>query len=142
MDKIGSLNKNFVWLFAVAALGLSIASGFVTSGMGGTIASAVYFGIFAVSGFLAMALTQAGTGMGVVAFLVASLSSAAGYYFVIASATQEATSALGANAEATGVAGAFIGGFFAVIILIGTLVAGISGVVAGGRFRKKALAAA
>ena len=138
MDKIGTLNKHFVWFFALAAVGLSFASGFVTSGMGGKIASFVYFGIFAVSGFLAMAFTQAKTLAGVGAFIVASLASAGGYYLVIASATQEATEAMGGGAEA-GALGAFVGGFFALIIAVGTLVAGIGGVITGNKVRKKAL---
>ncbi len=139
-ERIGTMNKNFVWLFAFGAVLLSVASGFVTSGMSGAVASAVYFGIFAVSGFFAVALTESKVGMAALAFVLASLTSAAGYYLVISSTTQEAVETLGAAGE-TGVVGAFVGAFFAVVIAIGTLVSGIGGVVAGGRFRKKALAA-
>ncbi|HJK92722.1 MAG TPA: hypothetical protein RMH85_32770 [Polyangiaceae bacterium LLY-WYZ-15_(1-7)] len=140
MDKIGSLDAKFVWLFALAAVLLGAGSGYVTSGMGGSVASAVYFGIFSVSGFLATLLTRSKVGMAIGAFALASLLSAGGYYFLVASATQEATEALGATGD-TGALGAFMGGFVAVIVLVGTLVAGIAGTVTGGRFRKKLAAA-
>ena len=138
-ERVGSMNAGFVWLFAIGAVLLSVASGFVTSGMSGAVASAVYFGIFAVAGFLAVALTESKVGIAALAFVLASLGSAAGYYLVIASTTQAAVESLGATGD-TGVVGAFVGAFFAVVIAIGTLVSGIGGVVAGGRFRRKALA--
>ena len=140
LDRVGSMNKNLVWAFAFGAVLLSVGSGFVTSGMSGAVASAVYFGIFAVAGFFAVALTESKVGMAALAFVLASLTSAAGYYLVIASTTTEAVETLGASGD-TGAVGAFVGAFFAVVIAIGTLVSGIGGVVAGGRFRKKALAA-
>lgn len=140
MNRIGSMNPNFVWLFALGATLLGVVSGFVTQGASASVASAVYFGIFTASAFGATLLTSSGVGRTILAFLVASLLSAGGYYFVVASTAEAATEALGGG-EGAGMMGAFMGGFVAVVVLIGTFVAGVTGAVAGGRFRKKLQAA-
>lgn len=136
MNRIGSLNPNFVWLFALGATLLGVVSGYVTQGASASVASAVYFGIFTASAFGATLLTSSGVGRTVLAFLVASLLSAGGYYFVVASTAQAATEALGGG-EGAGMMGAVMGGFVAGVVLLGTFVAGVTGAVAGGRFRAK-----
>ncbi|MCU0675211.1 MAG: hypothetical protein MUE69_20760 [Myxococcota bacterium] len=136
MNRIGSLNPNFVWLFALGATLLGVVSGYVTQGASASVASAVYFGIFTASAFGATLLTSSGVGRTVLAFLIASLLSAGGYYFVVASTTQAATEALGGG-EGAGMMGAVMGGFVAGVVLLGTFVAGVTGAVAGGRFRAK-----
>lgn len=141
MNKIGTMHPQLVWLFALGAVLLGGISGYVTQGASAGVASAVYFGIFSVSAFAAMALTRAKALLGVGAFLAASLCAAAGYYFMVASATAEAASQLGASGEGIGAVGSVMGGFVAVIVALGTTVAGITGVVAGNKFRKKALEA-
>lgn len=137
MNRIGSMNPNFVWLFALGATLLGVVSGYVTQGASASVASAVYFGIFTASAFGATLLTSSGVGRTVLAFLVASLLSAGGYFFLVASTASAATEALGGPSEGASAMGAFMGGFVAVIVLIGTFVAGVTGAVAGGRFRKK-----
>lgn len=137
MNRIGSLNPNFVWIFALGATLLGVVSGYATQGASASVASAVYFGIFTASAFGATLLTSSGVGRAVLAFLVASLLSAGGYYFVVASTAAAATEALGGGGEGAGMMGAFMGGFVAVVVLIGTFVAGVTGAIAGGRFRTK-----
>ncbi|MFZ5786751.1 MAG: hypothetical protein ACOY3Y_09945, partial [Acidobacteriota bacterium] len=60
--KVGALDGKLVWLFALAAVALGIGAAYATSGLGATVSSAVYFGVFAVTGFLATLLTRAKTG--------------------------------------------------------------------------------
>lgn len=136
MNRIGTLNPNFVWIFALGATLLGVVSGFVTQGMSASVSSAVYFGIFTASAFGAMLLTSSGVGRALLAFLVASLVSAGGYYFLVASVTAAATDALGAG-EAGEAMGSVMGGFVAIVVLLGTFIAGLTGTIAGGRFRKK-----
>ncbi|MEC7524118.1 MAG: hypothetical protein VYE22_29830 [Myxococcota bacterium] len=139
-DKIGKLGGVWVWLFALSAVLLGMGSGYVTAGMGAKISSAVYFGIFLVSGFAAMALTKAKALLGIAAFLLAALISAAGYFWVAAQAMTEATSALGA-AEVGGTLGAAMGAFVAVITFLVSATGGVTGAVAGVRARKQLAAA-
>ncbi|MEQ8890287.1 MAG: hypothetical protein RID93_21765, partial [Sandaracinaceae bacterium] len=109
-DKIGKMGSAWVWLFALGAVLFGMGSGYVTAGMSAKISSGVYFGVFIVSGFAAMALTQAKAWLGIAAFLLAALVSAASYYWIAAQAVADATSALGA-AEAGGTIGAAMGAF-------------------------------
>ncbi len=139
MNKIGTMNPHLVWLFALGATLLGLASGYVTQNAGTAISSAVYFGIFSVSAFGAMALTRAKALAGVGAFTIAALLSGGAYYFIVAAATAEAAGALGAGGEGVGAMGAVMGGFVAVVVTLGTFIAGITGVVAGNKFRTKAL---
>ena len=85
-DKIGKMGSAWVWLFALGAVLFGMGSGYVTAGMSAKISSGVYFGVFIVSGFAAMALTQAKAWLGIAAFLLAALVSAAGYYWIAAQA--------------------------------------------------------
>ena len=72
-DKIGKMGSAWVWLFALGAVLFGMGSGYVTAGMSAKISSGVYFGVFIVSGFAAMALTQAKAWLGIAAFLLAAL---------------------------------------------------------------------
>ncbi len=135
-DKIGKLGAGYAWLFAFAALALGAASAYVTAGFGAKVSSAVYFGVFVLSGFAATALTKAHAMMSVVAFVLASAASAAAYYWVAAQAMADATSALGA-ADAGGALGAAVGAFVAVITFIVSAAGGVSGTLAGARVRKQ-----
>ncbi len=148
-EKIGKLNGNLVWLFALGAVGLGIAGAYITAGMGNTVSSAVYFGVFAVAGFAAMLLTRSKTAVGVLAFVAAAIASAVIYYFLVSSIMGEATtvmtSAVGAkSSEANMVGGVFgtaVGLFAAGFILIASLVSGIGGCIAGARQRRKLVGA-
>lgn len=135
-DKIGKLSAGYVWLFALGAVALGAGSAWATAGLGAKVSSAVYFGVFLVSGFAATAMTKANTLVSLSAFLLASIASAATYYFVAVQAVAEATGALGA-AEAGGAFGAALGVFVAVITFFVSAVGGTSGVLAGIRARKQ-----
>ena len=139
-DKIGKMGSAWVWLFALGAVLFGMGSGYVTAGMSAKISSGVYFGVFIVSGFAAMALTQAKAWLGIAAFLLAALVSAAGYYWIAAQAVADATSALGA-AEAGGTIGAAMGAFVAVVTFLVSATGGVTGAVAGVRARKHLAAA-
>ncbi|MEQ8461796.1 MAG: hypothetical protein RLO52_08715 [Sandaracinaceae bacterium] len=139
-DKIGKMGSAWVWLFALGAVLFGMGSGYVTAGMSAKISSGVYFGVFIVSGFAAMALTQAKAWLGIAAFLLAALVSAASYYWIAAQAVADATSALGA-AEAGGTIGAAMGAFVAVVTFLVSATGGVTGAVAGVRARKQLAAA-
>lgn len=135
MNHIGSLNPNFVWIFALGATLLGLIGGYATQGMSSSVSSAVYFGVFTVSAFGATLLTSSGIGRAVLAFLVASLLSAGSYYLLVVSMT--ASVAEGLAGEAGGTFGALMGAFVAAVVLIGSFVASVTGAVAGGRLREK-----
>jgi hypothetical protein len=146
METTAKWNAGWAWGFALAAAALGVGSGFVTSGLDWKIASAIYFGIFAVAGFGATYLTRATTGTGVIAFVVAAIATAVFYYLIVTYAVETVTGAVaetGGDAAARDTAreagGAFagvFGMFVAAIVGIGTAAAGISGCVAGTRFKK------
>lgn len=134
-DKIGKLGAGYAWLFALSALALGAGSAYVTAGLGAKVSSAVYFGVFMISGFAATALTKAHALVSVIAFMLASAASAAAYYWVVAQAMADATSALGA-ANTGGALGAALGMFVAVITFIVSAAGGVGGSLAGARVRK------
>jgi hypothetical protein len=142
--KIGS---GWVWAFALAAAVLGVGSGYLTSGMDWKIGSAVYFGIFAIAGFASMYLTSATTGTGVIAFLLAAIATAVFYYVLITYALDTVTGAVvdsgggdAAARETAKDAGGTFAGMFGMIVAgingVGTAVAGISGCVAGSKFKR------
>lgn len=135
-EKIGKLSAGYVWLFALAAVLASIGGAYATAGLGAKVSSAVYFGVFLVSGFAATALTKANALVSLAAFLGASLISAGTYYLITVQAVAEATDALGA-AEAGGMLGAALGIFIAVITFLVSAAGGVSGTLAGIRARKQ-----
>jgi hypothetical protein len=135
-DKVGKLGAGYVWLFALGAVLIGAASGYVTAGLGAKVSSTVYFGVFVLSGFASTALTKANALVSVIAFLIASTLSAAAYYWVAAQAMMDASSALGA-AEAGGALGAAIGLFVAAITFLVSAIGGVSGSLAGLRVRKQ-----
>lgn len=135
-DRIGKLGAGYVWLFALGALVLGAGSAYVTSGLGTKVVSAVYFGVFVLSGFASTALTKANALVAMIACLLASAASAAAYYWVAAQAMADATSALGA-ADAGGTLGAALGAFVAVITFVVSAAGGVGGSIAGARVRKQ-----
>jgi len=135
-DKIGKLHAGYVWLFALGAVLLGIGGAFATAGLGAKVSSAVYFGVFLLSSFVATVFTKANVLVSLAAFLAASLVSAAAYYFVALQAVAEATQALGA-AEAGGAMGAAIGIFVAVVTFVVSATGGVSGTLAGIRARAR-----
>ncbi len=143
--KVGTLDGKLVWLFALAAVALGIAATYATAGLGAKVSSAVYFGVFAVAGFLATLLTQARTGIAVLAFLVGSVMSAGAYFYVasstVASAAGSVAAAGGGDAAVGSALGAFVGAFVAIVTLVVSLVGGIGGCVAGARAKRTVLAA-
>jgi hypothetical protein len=126
MNKAGTMNGGLVWVFALAAVAVGVAGAWATAGLGSTISSAVFFGAFLVAGFLGVFLTRAKTGIAVLAFAAASALTAGIYYTI--------TAGMGGGDEAGGL-GAVLGIFFAAIALVVSIVGGISGCVAGARFK-------
>ena len=142
------MSGGMVWLFALGAIVLAELGGYLTAGMGSKISAGVFFGVFAVCGFLGMFLTRAKTGIGVLAFILASIGSAIVFYVMVTSlfagAATEAANAAAAGQTETAVTeaagatlGAAVGLFAGIIVLLGALVAGITGCVAGAKFRGK-----
>jgi hypothetical protein len=144
-DKIGKLNGNLVWAFALGAIVLGIAAAWLTAGMGNKVSAAVYFGVFAAAGFLSVFLTRSKTGVGVLAFGVAAVASGLIYYFIVSSiisgATAEMATAVGGAADDASKAGSVMGstmGLFAAgLIFLDTLVAGIGGCLVGAKQRRR-----
>lgn len=147
MDTTNKLNSAWVWAFAIGAAALGVGSGFLTSGMNWKVASAIYFGIFGVAGFLSMYLTSGTTGTGVIAFLLAAIATAVFYYIIITYAVDTVTGAVvdagggdAANQATAKDAGSTFGAMFGMIVAgingLGTAVAGISGCVAGSKFKR------
>lgn len=144
-NKIGKMNGNLVWAFALAAILLGIAGAWLTANMDNKVSTAVYFGVFAACGFLATFLTRSKTGLGVVAFVLASGVAAGIYYVLVSSVFASATTAMvsvgdGAQAEAQlagNVMGRAVGLFAAGLTFLASLVAGIGGCIAGAKHRKK-----
>lgn len=143
-DKIGKLNGNLVWAFALGAIVLGIAAAWLTASMGNKVSAAVYFGVFAAAGFLSVFLTRSKTAMGVLAFGLAAAVSGLVYYFIVSSvfaeATTSMTSAVGAATEADkagATMGTTMGLFAAGIIFLDTLIAGIGGCIVGAKQRKR-----
>jgi hypothetical protein len=138
----GKLNSNLVWLFALGAILLGVGGGYVTSGMGTKVSTAVFLGVFSIAGFCAAYLTQAGTGKAIGAMVLAAVGTAVIYYFVISAITAKAVdvAAMGQGGDAGGVMGSFFGGFAAVIVLLETLVAGIAGALVGRKAKAGGLA--
>lgn len=144
-DKIGKLNGSLVWLFALGAILVAMGGAWVTADLGNKVSSAVYFGVFAVCGFLATFLTRARTRVGVAAFFLASAASGVIYYFLVSrvfsqAATTLATASGGGAAQAHNagmVLGSAVGLFAAGLIFLASLVAGIGGCVAGAKQRQK-----
>jgi hypothetical protein len=139
-DRVGKLGAGYVWLFALGAVLVGAASGYVTAGMDAKIAQGIFLAIFAGAGFASTVLTKAKALVSVGAFLVASAGSAVAYYWMAAQAMAEATGALGA-AEAGGVLGAAVGLFVAVITFVVSATGGVGGALAGLRLRKQLAAA-
>lgn len=138
----GKLSSSYVWLFALAAVVAGVGSGFLTSGLDWKIGSAIYFGIFAACAFLATYTTKASTGMGVIAFLVGAIATSVFYYLIIKYAVETVTDATTGMAgdDAAKEAGSAFAGMFGMVAAaingVGTWVAGITGSVAGTRFKK------
>jgi hypothetical protein len=148
-DKIGKLNAGMVWLFALGAILLAMGGAWATADLGTKVSSAVYFGVFAVCGFLGMFLTRSRTFVGVAAFFVAAAASGVIYYLLVSQVFAEATTTLATasggeegQAQAAGMAlGSAVGLFAAGLTFLASLVAGIGGCVAGAKQRKKFAAA-
>lgn len=143
-DKIGKLNSNLVWLFALTTVIVAMVGGYLTQSLGTKISAGVFFGVFIGGGFIATLLTQASKGKAIGAFSVASILTAIGYFVVIKMVVSGATAAASAGASgasaaaasaAAGAVGSVMGIFVAVMILVATLVAGITGVLAGSKGR-------
>jgi hypothetical protein len=134
----------FAWLFAAAAVVLGFGSGYLTSGMGWKVSSAVFFGIFFIGGAAATYATRAKTGMAILAFILAAVVVAAAYYLVIAHIASTAANAVGADAQgkqAASTMGNIMGSFVAVIAFIDTLIAGIAGCIVGGKLKNRPVVA-
>ncbi len=135
-DKIGKLNAHYVWLFALGAVLIGLGGAYATAGLGAKVSSGVYFGTFLVSSFAATALTKAKALLSLAAFLLASLLSAAAYYFIALQAVTEATQAVGV-VEAGGALGAALGFFVAATTFVVSASGGVGGTLAGLRARRQ-----
>lgn len=144
-DSSQKLPASTVWLFALGAAALAVGTSFLTTSLPWHVAQGIYFGIFAVAGFLATYLTRAGTGLGVLAFLAGSAAVGALYFIVVAQAVDAATASAtvladdatrAQTAEASATMGTVMGGFIAAVSFLATAIAGIGGCVAGSRFKR------
>jgi hypothetical protein len=139
-DKVNKLGAGYVWLFALGAVLLGAASAYATAGLGAKVSSAVYFAIFLFSGFGATVLTKANALVSAGVFLLASIVSAAAYYWVTMQTMADAANALGA-ADAGGMLGAALGIFVAIVTFGVSASGGVGGVIAGSRVKKQLLGA-
>ena len=159
MSKAGTKSGGLAWLFAFGSVALALGVDWLGSSM--HLPNSVQYGLFVAiigaAAYLSVYLTRASTGMGILAFFVASIAFAIGTYFLVAALVAQATNALtttvttaagaGTDANAQQAAAAFGGAFgalagilVAVVNAVITIAAGITGAVIGGRAKKKALA--
>jgi hypothetical protein len=145
------------WAFAFGSILVVMAVGFIAQkiGLGNVIGLGLDVAIFGVAGYLAVYMTKASKGQGIVAFLVSSLVLAVASYaavsFIFSTATHELTTTTGALAGANAAdtakfaqaAGGLMGGFFGVIIavvmLLVSFISGMVGCLTGGSAKNKAL---
>lgn len=146
------LNSNLVWPIAFATAILGVAATYLTANLGTKVAAGACFAVFAIGGFLASFLTQAGKGKAIGAMVVASLITAVGYFVVIkmivANAADASAAASTASATTKAVAsgamnavGSVMGVIISIAILADTMVAGIGGALVGAKSKRKALSA-
>jgi hypothetical protein len=133
----GKLHANLVWLFGLGAILLALGGGYATANMGVKVSSAVFLGVFAVAGFLAAYLTAAGTGRTILAFLTASILTGGLYYVVIS----RAIAAAAGDSTSGASAGSAFGAFFAAVVFLETVAAGIAGILVASKAKAAQLQA-
>jgi hypothetical protein len=144
-SKTSPLSPHTTWLFGFGSVAAGIGSSFALLGFGNKVTAAVYFGIIAIGGFLSTYLTRARVRGAVLAFLLDATAAAVAYFFLVDHIFRTATTVMAdaasvgqahaQGAQAGAVFGTAFGAFAAVIVFLETIVAGISGAVAGGKSR-------
>jgi hypothetical protein len=139
------LSPHTTWLFAFGSIAAGIAIAYALQGLGQKVTAAVYFAVVAAGGFASTYLTRASIGRAVIAFAVGAAAAAVAYYFLVASVTSAVTTTMtdavsAGSAHAQGVeAGAKLGQtmgiFVAAIVFLESIVAGVTGSIAGAKVR-------
>ena len=158
--KAGSMGSGMAWMIALGSAIVVGGLGFVVQSSG--LSWLLSLVIFGAAGWAAVYMTKAGTGIGIVAFLVAGIVAGVLTYFAlksaVAAASGEITSKMGELAKAGGANDAKINaqlaqagdamasGFGAMVGIIGFVVAllrcfiiGMIGCIVGGSMKKSAL---
>ena len=153
MSKAGSMGTGMAWLIAfgsvLAALVVNVVGGKI--GLPWFVSLLLYLGIFGVAGYLATYMTQASSGTGILAFLVAGLVAAIGSYILVAmvfsaagAEVSQKLAAQGADAQrlaqvaGSGI-GAIAGAGVAVFLFLMTFIGGLIGCLIGSSAKNKAL---
>ena len=121
---IGKLSPNFVWLFALGALGLALLVTKVIPPVTPKVMAGIYFAVFGVSAAAATVLTRTGAAASIAAFAIAGAGLGGYYDWVITSI-----------APGSGL-GQGLGMVFCVAFAVDALAAGIAGTLGGLKFRK------
>jgi hypothetical protein len=162
--KAGSMGAGVAWLIAIGAALLVGGLGFAISSSGLT--WLLSLAIYGAAGWAAVYMTKSGTGMAIVAFLVAGIVSGILTYFALKAAVSAASGALTStmgemakagggsnnaqlNAQLAQAGDAMASGFGAMVGVIGFVVAllrcfiiGMIGCIVGGSMKKSALGGA
>lgn len=137
------LSAHTTWLFALGSIAAGIGASYAVAGFGQKASAAVYFALVAIGGFASTYMTRARVRGAVLSFVTGAVLAAIGYFFLVGSlfeaATSVASNAAGAATAESARAGATLGKtmamFVAVIVFLETIVAGIGGAVAGAKAR-------
>lgn len=119
------LAPSFVWLFALASLGISIAATkLVPHPLGPKAWAGIYFAVFGAGAAAATFLTRSGALRAIGAFAIGGLGLGAFYYVAITR-----------HAGSSGIGGA-LGIVFAVVFLVVGVAGGVGGALFGLKLRK------
>jgi hypothetical protein len=145
MSRPTALHPQTTWLFAFGAVVIGIGVGYLTRGLSPKISAGIYAAIVGLAGFGSMYLTRARLRTAVLAFFVAAVACAGLYYLVVSSVIGDTTTLMTdsmsggqaheQNAKIGTTFGRFFGIFAAAVAFLETLVGGVIGAIAGGKFR-------
>jgi hypothetical protein len=154
MARAGTKSAGLAWAIAFGSVVMALLVNILASkvNLPTSVTYGLYVGIVGAAGAMAVYLTRAGAGQGILAFLVASLVMAVGTYVILSMAVSAAASDIAASAGTDGTKitlnqgaadtiGAIAGVVVAVVNLIVTFGAGLTGCLIGSSMKKKAAAA-
>lgn len=121
---IGKLSPHFVWLFALATLGLTLLVTKLVPPVTPKVMAGIYFALFGVGAAAATVITRTSALASIVAFAIAGAGLGGYYYWVITSV-----------APGSGL-GQGLGMVFCIAFAVDALAAGISGTLAGLKVRR------
>jgi hypothetical protein len=154
MANPGQKSSGLAWLFAFGSVVVALLINVLANKLSlpTSVTYGLYVGVIGAAGVAAVYLTRAGAGIGIVAFLVASIAMAIGTYVLVSMAASEIAStavtstdgsaSIQLNQGAAATVGAIAGVFVAVVNFFVTFGAGLTGCLIGSSMKKKALAAA